>query len=423
MSSVATRVVIVVGGAGGLELAIQLARQTDLRVCLVDSAATHIWKPRLHELAAGARRARVDEMEYAALAERWSFVFVQSALREIDPQAHRIRLGPVDDASGEAVVEHRDMAYDVLVLATGGVTPDLGVEGVTDHAFVLDRAEDAEALFSRLSMAALEATVDDHGPALNVVIVGTGLTGVELAAYLATDARPTAVAPRNARGPIRVTLVEAADQFMPAMGEQERAAVRDRLTQVGVTIRTGCSIERVADDHVETGDGERLDAQVTVWTTGRVGPPLADKITALETNDKRQWRVNKTLQTLASNDIFALGDCAGIDGSSAPPTAQAASEQAAHLAVELPRYCAGQRPRAFEYRHKGTLMSLGAAGTVGRVRGYVGRDLQIRGRLAMAAYRGLERQHEMVVLGKTAAGGRLMADLFSSNPGPRVKVH
>ncbi|HET7312810.1 MAG TPA: hypothetical protein VFJ08_00470, partial [Salinisphaera sp.] len=137
--------------------------------------------------------------------------------------------------------------------------------------------------------------------------------------------------------------------------------------------------------------------------------------------------VHKTLQSFASRDIFALGDCAAIDGGQAPPTAQAASEQATHLARELPRYCAGQctdnTPRAFEYQHKGTLMSLGSAGAVGRLRGGLGSDLQVRGRLAAAAYRGLERQHEMIVLGTARGSKRLLSELFSSGHGPRIKVH
>ena len=423
MSVTSTRVVIAGGGAGGLELAIRLARQGGIRVFLVDQSDTHIWKPRLHEMAAGARRSMVDEMEYAGLAERWGFVFVQGSLCDVDPEARRIELGAMDDARERKVVGARELAYDVLVLALGGVTPDLGVEGVTEHAFMLDRAEDAEAVFNRLSLAALEATVHARDPVMDVLIVGTGLTGVELAAYLATDAQPAAVAPRDARPGLRVTLVEAMDEFMPSMGDAERAAVRERLQKAGVTIRTGCQISRVAPDHVETNDGRRFDSQLTVWATGRVGPPVVDEIATLCANDKRQWRVRKTLQSLTSRDVFALGDCAAVEGSEAPPTAQAASEQATHLARELPRYCAGEMPRAFEYRHKGTLMSLGAAGAVGRLRSGFGRDLQIRGRLAAAAYRGLERQHGMVVLGAARGTGRLLADLFSLDHGPRVKVH
>jgi NADH dehydrogenase FAD-containing subunit len=277
MSKNSTRIVIVGGGAGGLELAIRLARNSSHEVWLVDSAATQLWKPRLHEIAAGARRVLVDEMEYASLAERWGFMFVQGELCDIDPEAHRIRLDAASDTTGHAVVAARSLACNVLVLAIGGVTPDLGVDGVREHAFVLDRAEDAEAVFKTLSLAALQASADkDHKP-LPIVIVGTGLTGVELAAK-----------------------------------------------------------------HVETQDGEHFDSQLTVSATGRVGPPIAGQIKALATNKKRQWQVKDTLQTGASDDIFALGDSA-VEGSSAPPTAQAASHASGYRTAALLQRGASRR--------------------------------------------------------------------------------
>jgi NADH dehydrogenase len=364
----------------------------------------------------------VNAMEYAGVAERWGFTYVQGELADIDPDAHRIRLAPVTDTAGKTMVGQHSLDYDILVLALGGVTPDLGVEGVDAHACLLDYNEDADALYSRLSTSALAGAVGGE-EAMHAVIVGSGLTGVELAAYLVTDAQPASVAPRSTAPAINVTLVEALDQFMPSMGDYERNAARKRLEKVGVTIRTGCQISKIGPDHVETGEGERIDARLTVWATGRVGPPVAAQIEGLEHNKKRQWRVRETLQTLAHDDIFALGDCAYVDEAPAPPTAQVASEQAGHLAAQLPRYAAGQTLANFEFQDKGTLMSLGAAGAVGRVRGLFGSDIKIHGKLAAAAYRGLERQHEMVVLGRARGYARLLAELFTPSHGPRIKVH
>src|SRR5699024_5562078 len=122
---------------------------------------------------------------------------------------------------------------------------------------------------------------------------------------------------------------------------------------------------RVAGDMVETKAGDRFPADLTVWTTGRVGPPVADAIDALATNKKRQWLVRPTLQSTNEDTVFALGDCAYLQDDPAPPTAQAASEQAEHLAVQVPRYLAGDAPTAFEFKDKGTLLSLGDAGALG----------------------------------------------------------
>lgn len=419
MGSTSTRVVIVGGGAGGLKLATRLASQKRIQVYLIDQSATHIWKPRLHEMAAGARRGMVDEITYTRLAERWGFAFFQGKLCDVDPKAHRIALAPMENAEGRAVVGKRALAYDVLVLAAGGVTSDLGVEGVTEHAFMLDHVADAEAILSRFSLAALETMSAGQTKAMNIVIVGSSFTGVELAAYLAAGAQSAKPAQRYAQPEINVTLMESGNKLMPGAGQAERSAIRQRLEGANVTIRTSCRISRVKAGSIETSHGETYDSQLTVWATGRVGPIAATGISLLETNRKHQWRVHETLQTLASPDIFALGDCASIDDTEVPPTAQAAGEQALHLARELPRYCNGLTPSAFEFRNKSALMSLGAAGAIGRLCRGLDHDLQIRGR----AYRGLERQHDMLVFGKLRGSGRLLAQLLSPRQGPRVKVY
>lgn len=154
-----------------------------------------------------------------------------------------------------------------------------------------------------------------------------------------------------------------------------------------------------------------------------MGPPVADRIKALEINKKRQWKVRPTLQTTASDAIFAMGDCAYIEDDPAPPTAQAASEQAEHLAAELPRYLRGETPVDFTFEDKGTLLSLGEAGSVGEVRGLFGSDIQVRGRLARAAYRGLQRQHQFILLGPGKGTAELVSDVFGRTVGPSLKVY
>src|SRR5699024_10594009 len=123
----------------------------------------------------------------------------------------------------------------------------------------------------------------------------------------------------------------------------------------GVDIRTGQQVSKITLGAVETDGGEHFDADLAIWATGRVGPPIGDDIEALATNKKRQWQVRPTLQTTDFDAIFALGDCAYASDDPAPPTAQAASEQAEHLATELPRYLAGETPAAFQFQDKGTL--------------------------------------------------------------------
>src|SRR5699024_5190314 len=121
------RLVIVGGGAGGLELAVRLARQGEEDVLLIDDGQTHVWKPRLHKLAAGMRRGQVDELDYAGLAMQWGFAFERGTLADIDPGQNMLTLAAMAAGRRQAAVAERRIGYEALVLALGGVTPDMGV--------------------------------------------------------------------------------------------------------------------------------------------------------------------------------------------------------------------------------------------------------------------------------------------------------
>lgn len=388
-------VVIVGGGAGGAELAVRLARAGESAVRLIDQAATHVWKPRLHELAAGATRGALSEIAYRDLASRWGFVFEQATLVNIHSDEHRLAL---EDRSATAY--ERD--YAVLVLALGGATPDMGVAGVAEHAAMLDRAEDAEALHARLSAARRTVSGDTH--AARVVIVGSGLTGVELAGYLAS---------REDRARLDIVLVEASERFMPALSDEAvRGDVRQRLEACGVTIRTGCRVARVSAEGLEIQDSPFLAADVVVWATGRIGPALAAR-TALSSNDCCQWQVRETLQCKDVADVFALGDCAAGPNENWPATAQVASQQAEHLAAQIAAYRDRRTLSPFVFHDKGILLSLGRrGGDIGLIRSPLSGSFRIQGHFSHAAYRGLERQHQYVLLGarRTLEGAAL--DVF-----------
>lgn len=416
-------VVIVGGGAGGLELAIRLAREGHKDVLLIDRSGTHVWKPRIHELAAGLRRGHVDELDYAGLAEHWGFAFERGELLDIDAAGQQLTLAELLDRDGRTAVGERRIGFDALVLAIGGVTPDMGVEGVLDQALMLDNDGDAERLFERYSTGLLAHAVAGNERPYQVVIVGSGATGVELGALLATDAPGADLAPRASQPRIEVTILEATDTFMPGMDEAVRESIAKRLATAGIAIEINQQVSRVTGDRVDTDAGDSFTADLTVWAAGRVGPPIADRIEGLSTNKKRQWRVRPTLQSIDSERIFVLGDCSYIDDEPAPPTAQAASEQAEYLATQLPRYLADKCLEPFEFKDKGTLLSLGDAGSVGEVRGLFGDDLQLRGRLARAAYNGLQRQHQFILLGAVKGTAEAISDVFGRRVGPRLKIH
>lgn len=416
-------IVIVGGGAGGLELAAGLAKGGFTDTLLIDRNASHVWKPRLHEMAAGLGRGEIDEMSYASLAKRWGFAFQQGELRHVAPSDKVLTLGPMRGEAGAVAVPERRIAYRGLVLALGGVVPDFGIEGVTDHAAMLVDGQDAERFFTRFSRGLLARAVHEDDTPFEIVIVGSGATGVELAAHLKRDHLCAALAPRTLLPEIRVTILETAGQILGGVDDEVRHDVRSRLEDIGVRIETGRQVSRVGAHEVKTKDGTRYPSDLAVWTTGTVGPPVADRIATLETNKKRQWLVKPTLQTTLSDAIFALGDCCAAEDDPAPTTAQAASEQAAHLVDALPRWLNdGKPPEPFTFENKGTLLSLGAGGTVANIKkGFVD-DVLINGHLARAAYQGLYRQHQYCILGLVKGTEEIVADMFERAIGPHLKV-
>jgi len=415
-------VVIVGGGAGGLELAAGLAKDGCKDILLIDRNTSHIWKPRLHEMAAGLGVGELDTLSYAGVAEKWGFAYQQGELHSVSPDDKTVTLAAIRQQDGEVVVPERQIAYQSLVLAIGGSVPDFGTEGVVEHAFRLIDGTDAARLFLRFSQGLLARSLLGAGRPFDIVVVGSGATGVELAAHLKQDHLCAALAPRSALPDIRVTIIEAAEQILSGVPDDVRQDVRGRLEDIGIRIETGKQVSKITPEEVQTKDGARYPSDLTVWTTGTVGPPVAKQIGSLETNEKGQWLVKPTLQTTAFDAIFALGDCCALTDDPAPTTAQAASEQAGHLIANLPKWLAGDPVAPFEFQNKGTLLSLGAGGSIAKLKKGFGDDILINGRLARAAYQGLYRQHQYHILGLVKGTEEIVADLFDRAIGPQLKV-
>src|ERR1700728_2179366 len=182
------RVVVVGGGAGGVELAIGLAHHANAatdEVVLIDKESSHLWKPRLHEVAAGLMNPGEDQVGYLALAQTHGFRFHYGALAGLDSSARTIRLAAVENPPGDdqVVLGPRELDYDELVLAFGSQVNDFGIEGVIEHCHMLDSCSQASA-FNRSFLNAAMQIAEEQREHLSVGIVGAGATGVELAAEL-----------------------------------------------------------------------------------------------------------------------------------------------------------------------------------------------------------------------------------------------
>lgn len=429
-------IVVVGGGAGGLVLATRLGdrlgRRGKARITLVDCALTHVWKPLLHEIAAGTLHADADGLDYLVHASRHHFTFELGRMSGLDRGAREIVLEPVHDASGEEIVPAQRIGYDTLVLAVGSVLNDFGVPGVAEHCLYLDSLAHAERIQQRVLRQFLRghsAARTAAWPRLQVAIVGAGATGVEFAAELRHAGRQLVSYRLRGFDPdrsIEVRLIEAAPTVLPALPERLQVATTRQLEALNVEVHTGQQVEEVTAAGIHTRSGEFYPADLIVWTAGVKGHAWLAQLDGLEVNRTGQLVVDQTLKVTRDDNIFALGDCAACPqpGSDlpVPPRAQAAHQQAHTLARSLARRLAGKPPLPFRYKDYGSLISLSSS-TVGNLMGNLFKSVTIEGRIARLAYLSLYKKHQSALHGLGWVTLRALGNLLQRRTRPQLKLH
>jgi NADH:ubiquinone reductase (H+-translocating) len=436
------RIVIVGGGAGGLELATRLGdtlgRRGRADVTLIDKNRTHVWKPKLHEIASGSMDLSAHEVDYLAQAHWHHFRFRIGEMTALDRQRREVRVAPYVDAEGREVTPDRVFGYDTLVLALGSQSNDFGTPGVGEHALKLESKADAQRFHARMVNACIRA----HAQAtplrpeqLHVAIIGAGATGVELAAELHRTTREVVAYGLDrvdAEKDIQVNLIEAADRVLPALPPRMSVATEELLRKLGVMVHTSAKVAAVHADGVQLSDGRFLPAELVVWAAGVKAADFLKDIAGLETNRSNQLVVKPSLQATRDDDIFVIGDCAacawpqanGGKGGFVPPRAQAAHQQASHVAAQIKRRMAGKALKNYRYRDFGSLVSLGEFSTVGNMMGgLIGGSLMIEGAFARLMYVSLYKMHELALHGFPKMALDTLARLITRRTEPHVKLH
>lgn len=429
------RIVIVGGGAGGLELATRLGdrlgRRGAAHVTLVDRARTHFWKPHLHTIAAGSMDANIHRTDYLAQAHRHHFRYRIGEMTGLDRERRRVLVAPFVDEDGHRLTPEQSFEYDTLVIAVGSTANDFGTPGTREHAVSVDTAAQAERFQRRLVNACIRAHAQP-GPLrpdqLRVAIIGAGATGVELAAELrnATRAQVSHGLDRIAPGrDIRLVLVEAAERILPGLPARQSTAAHRLLQELDVTVRTAARVAEVLPSGVRLDGGEFIPAELVVWAAGIKAPDFLRTLAGLATNRINQLIVRPTLQTTQDDDVFAIGDCAACPrldrpGHWVPPRAQAARQQANHMVRQIEARLKGRPLAAWRYRDLGSLVSLGDWSTVGHL---VGRDLWVEGLLARGMYLSLYKMHELALHGFWKTALDTLARQITPRTAPRVKLH
>ena len=436
------KIVIVGGGAGGLELATRLGkaygRGNKVIVTLVDKNRTHIWKPKLHEIASGSMDFGDHEVDYMAQAHWNHFTFRIGKLKGLERTNKTIDLYPYLDSDGSPVTPIQQIEYDTLVVCVGSLSNDFGTQGVKEFALKLETQHDAKQFHSKMVNACIRAHHQKeviHKRQLHVAIIGAGATGVELAAELHRTTREVVAFGLDRIDPekdIKVSLIEAAERILPALQPRFSLATEDLIKKLGVQVFTSSKVMEVMSNGIRLADGRVLESELVVWAAGVKAPDFLKDLGGLETNRINQLVVLDTLQTTRDIDIFALGDCAacpcpdedGGRGGIVPPRAQAAHQQASHLFEQIKRRLSNKSLRPYRYKDFGSLVSLGKFSTVGNMMGgLIGKNLMIEGYFAKLMYLSLYKLHELAIHGFIKTSLYTFARMITKQTNPTVKLH
>ncbi|MCD9544560.1 NAD(P)/FAD-dependent oxidoreductase [Photobacterium carnosum] len=428
-----TRIIVVGGGAGGLELATKLGRTLGRKrraeVTLVDRRASHLWKPLLHEVATGSLDAGVDAISYRAHAKNHSFDFQMGSLQDIDRDAKTITLAALYDKQNELLVPERSLEYDLLVLALGSTSNDFNTQGVRDNCIFLDSPEQAHRFRSEMNNQFMKLHANKDQKTVDIAIVGAGATGVELSAEL-----HNAVQELHNYGfsdldssRLNINLVEAGERILPALPPRISQAAHNELTKLGVNVRTATMVTKADETGLTTKDGEHIPAQIMVWAAGIKAPDFMKDIAGLETNRINQLVVKPTLETTRDDNIYVIGDlasCVQEDGSFVPPRAQAAHQMASRCFSNIVAKLSDREQKPYIYSDHGSLVSLSRFSTVGSLMGNLSKgSMMVEGRIARIVYISLYRMHQMALHGMFKTGLIMLVGRINRVLRPSLKLH
>ncbi|MFJ7631576.1 NAD(P)/FAD-dependent oxidoreductase [Streptomyces sp. NPDC097595] len=337
-------VVVLGAGYAGMAAAVQLAARTGkrrdaVRVTVVNAGERFTERMRLHMTAAGRP---LDAMGIPEMLEGTGARFTRGWVTAVDAGARTVR---IDD-------EH-DLPYDTLVYALGGVADTSPVPGADDYAYTLSSAQDAQLLDDRLK--ALDGEDDEGGAGIHgtVVVVGTGLTGIESAAEIAE------------RYPRLDVVLLGGEQPGATMNAKAAAHVRAALDRLGVRVRGGVRVAKVLAGSVELEGGESIAADAVLWTGGTRVAPLA-AAAGLDVDARGRIVTDRALRSVSHPEVYAVGDAAAIRQGYGVMhgTCQGGMPTGVHAALSIDRVLRGKEPRPFRFGYYHTPVSLGRGDAV-----------------------------------------------------------
>lgn len=364
------KVVILGAGFGGLTAARAMTKYAD--VTLIDRHNFQTFLPLLYQVSTAGLAA--DHVAYP----------IRGALRKTNVQFRMGTPEKLDPTKNELTLNDGYIVkYDHLVIAMGSTTADFGIPGVAENARGMKTVAEALTIRSEVMRAYEVMCREDNTETHDIAVVGGGPTGVEMAGAFAELVRgPLSSDFKSAANRINVSIIEAGPFLVPSFSESLSRKTQEDLEKLGVKVRTNTAVQEVLADSIITTDGDVISANTTVWAAGVKGVPAMDNLHMPITRGRID--VTSTLQVTGHENIWALGDIAGVagkDGNLLPMVAPVAMQQGRFLAKQILALSSGKELGNFSYKDKGSMATIGRHKAIVEVKG-----IKISGAVAWLAW-------------------------------------
>ena len=382
------QVVIVGAGFGGLACAKKLRKSRSCRVTLIDRNPYQLFSPLLYQVATASLPE--DDIAFPIRTAYREVQFVRGEVSNIDTTAKTL-----------AMSNGKTISYDDLILAVGSEGATYGIPGVSENTFQMKSVHDARDI-RRSLLRTYEDVEDGLLPLerLNVVIVGGGPTGVELAGAVSELQREIQREFEHIAPKATVTLLEAGPILLPSFHPNSSKYTQKKLTQMGVQVLVDAAVTEATSRSLRLKDGKEIIAGTKIWAAGVVAPPHWKFLG--ETDRGNRIKVNANLQL--SDSIWVIGDAASYPDSNGRPLlmiAPVAIQQGKHVARQIRRRESSRQLEVFKYRDKGQMATIGRRKAVVEIRSW----LRFGGSLAWLTWLALHLAY--------LSGGRNRTSIFA----------
>lgn len=432
-TSTIPNIVIIGGGAGGLELATQLGHKLGKKkranILLIDKNRNHIWKPLLHEVATGSLDSNLDGVVYSAHAAKHGYHFQLGTFCDLNSESKTITLAPQFNNQQQQTLPSREVTYDHLVIAIGSVSNDFNTPGVKDNCYFLDSHNQADRFHEALLNSFTQVHQNSQDTQLDIAIVGAGATGVELSAelYHVADMLKVYGLSNMTAAKLNIHLIEAGPIILPALPPRISQSAKEELIKLGVNVLENTRIAKASEEGFITSEDELIKADLMLWAAGVKAPDFISDIGCFELNRANQILVKPNLLSNNHDDIFVIGDCCACelpDGKFVPPRAQSAHQMASNVEKNIINLLDGKSMEDYKYVDYGSLVNLSRYSTVGNLMGNMTKgSMFVEGKIARLVYISLYRMHQHAIHGTFKTIGLWFAEKIMRVVRPRMKLH